>query len=165
MLASTFASQILVRLKNVGLGACVCVCVRACVRVCVCVCAHMGTCMWVCLCLLCYYPRDLAQRIDVLTGIDYWLDNLMCGVPDIIMCYHLNGVVKVSEWLTSEKTSVLVILLTSNCPLQLSWHKQIDVQHHFWSIFMKRTLSRIKEKSEVKNIKPLQSYSCLCSCS
>ena len=41
------------------------------------------------------FCSDMAQRIDVLTGIDYWLDNLMCGVPDLVMCFHLNGVVKV----------------------------------------------------------------------
>ena len=31
--------------------------------------------------------------INVLTGMDYWLNNLMCNVPEIAMCYHLNGIV------------------------------------------------------------------------
>ena len=37
------------------------------------------------------------KPITVLTGLDYWLDNLMCNVPQVAMCYHLNGIVKVSD--------------------------------------------------------------------
>ena len=64
--------------------------------------------------------RDASQPINVLTGIDDWyfqvvpkkkkkkktiywnekkkknrLDNLMCNVPEVAMCYHLNGIVQV----------------------------------------------------------------------
>lgn len=39
--------------------------------------------------------RDAAQPINVVTGLDYWLDNLMCNVPEVAMCYHDNGFVKV----------------------------------------------------------------------
>jgi len=35
------------------------------------------------------------KPINVLTGIDYWLDNLMCNVPELAMCYHDNGIVQV----------------------------------------------------------------------
>lgn len=38
--------------------------------------------------------RDMKEPINVLTGIDYWLDNLMCNVPDVLMCYHLDGMVQ-----------------------------------------------------------------------
>lgn len=38
--------------------------------------------------------RDTQKPINVLTGIDYWLDNLMCNVPELAMCYHMNGVVQ-----------------------------------------------------------------------
>ena len=37
----------------------------------------------------------MRKPISVLTGLDYWLDNLMCNVPELAMCYHLNGIVKV----------------------------------------------------------------------
>jgi len=39
--------------------------------------------------------RDMNTPITVLTGLDYWLDNLMCNVPEIAMCYHLGGFVQV----------------------------------------------------------------------
>ena len=39
--------------------------------------------------------RDMTRPINVLTGLDYWLDNLMCNVPEMAMCYHLNGIVQV----------------------------------------------------------------------
>ena len=26
--------------------------------------------------------------------MDMWLDNLMCNVPEVVMCYHLNGIVE-----------------------------------------------------------------------
>ena len=41
--------------------------------------------------------------INVLTGMDYWLDNLMCNVPEIAMCYHLNGIVQKYELLKTEE--------------------------------------------------------------
>ena len=39
--------------------------------------------------------RDMKKPINVLTGMDYWLDNLMCQVPEVVMCYHLDGLVQV----------------------------------------------------------------------
>ncbi|XP_072028508.1 erythroid differentiation-related factor 1-like [Amphiura filiformis] len=47
--------------------------------------------------------RDMNSPINVLTGMDYWLDNLMCNVPEIAMCYHLNGIVKRYELLKTEE--------------------------------------------------------------
>ncbi|XP_058122575.1 erythroid differentiation-related factor 1 [Anopheles ziemanni] len=38
--------------------------------------------------------RDETKPINVLTGIDYWLDNLMSNVPEVVMCYHLDGIVQ-----------------------------------------------------------------------
>ncbi|XP_057306035.1 erythroid differentiation-related factor 1-like [Hydractinia symbiolongicarpus] len=43
--------------------------------------------------------RDSSKPISILTGIDYWLDNLMCNVPELIMCYHLKGIVQKYEQL------------------------------------------------------------------
>ena len=40
--------------------------------------------------------RECGNPINVLTGLDYWLDNLMCNVPEVAMCYHLDGIVQVS---------------------------------------------------------------------
>lgn len=46
--------------------------------------------------------RDMAKPINVLTGIDYWLDNLMCNVPEVVMCYHLDGIVQKYEIIKTE---------------------------------------------------------------
>lgn len=42
-----------------------------------------------------YIFRDNNKPINVLTGIDYWLDNLICNVPELVMCFHVNGIVQV----------------------------------------------------------------------
>lgn len=46
--------------------------------------------------------RDMTKPINVLTGMDYWLDNLMCNVPEVVMCYHLNGIVQKYELIKTE---------------------------------------------------------------
>lgn len=46
--------------------------------------------------------RDMQKPINILTGLDYWLDNLMCNVPEVVMCYHLNGIVQKYELLKTE---------------------------------------------------------------
>lgn len=46
--------------------------------------------------------RDATKPINVLTGIDYWLDNLMCNVPEVVMCYHLDGIVQKYELIKTE---------------------------------------------------------------
>ncbi|XP_067936832.1 erythroid differentiation-related factor 1-like [Watersipora subatra] len=45
--------------------------------------------------------RDSNSPITVLTGLEYWLDNLMCNVPEIAMCYHQNGFVQKYERLNT----------------------------------------------------------------
>ncbi|XP_059139586.1 erythroid differentiation-related factor 1-like [Physella acuta] len=40
--------------------------------------------------------------INILTGLDYWLDNLMSNVPEVAMCYHVNGFVKKYEVIKTE---------------------------------------------------------------
>lgn len=47
--------------------------------------------------------RESNKPINVLTGLDYWLDNLMCSVPEVVMCYHLDGIVKRYELLKTEE--------------------------------------------------------------
>uniref|UniRef100_A0ABM0H084 Erythroid differentiation-related factor 1-like n=1 Tax=Saccoglossus kowalevskii TaxID=10224 RepID=A0ABM0H084_SACKO len=47
--------------------------------------------------------RDMSKPINVLTGLDYWLDNLICNVPELAMCYHLDGIVKNYELLRTEE--------------------------------------------------------------
>ncbi|XP_041454164.1 erythroid differentiation-related factor 1-like [Lytechinus variegatus] len=46
--------------------------------------------------------RDTQSPINILTGLDYWLDNLMCNVPELVMCYHLDGFVQKYERLKTE---------------------------------------------------------------
>jgi len=46
--------------------------------------------------------RDITKAINVLTGIDYWLDNLMCNVLEVVMCYHLNVIVQKYELIKTE---------------------------------------------------------------
>ncbi|KAI4459895.1 erythroid differentiation-related factor 1 [Holotrichia oblita] len=45
---------------------------------------------------------EMNKPINVLTGIDYWLDNLMSNVPEVVMCYHLNGIVQKYEFVKTE---------------------------------------------------------------
>ena len=35
--------------------------------------------------------RSCSNPINVLTGMDYWLDNLMCNVPEVVMWYGRVG--------------------------------------------------------------------------
>ncbi|UJR27243.1 hypothetical protein I4U23_008538 [Adineta vaga] len=46
--------------------------------------------------------RDMNKPINVLTGIDCWLDNLMCNVPELAMCYHVDGIVQSYEIMKTE---------------------------------------------------------------
>ncbi|XP_074643742.1 erythroid differentiation-related factor 1-like [Tubulanus polymorphus] len=46
--------------------------------------------------------RDARKPINVLTGLDFWLDNLMCNVPELAMCYHVNGIVQRYEIMKTE---------------------------------------------------------------
>ncbi len=46
--------------------------------------------------------RDMDKPINVLTGIDCWLDNLMCNVPELAMCYHVDGIVQSYEIVKTE---------------------------------------------------------------
>ena len=42
------------------------------------------------------------EPINVLTGLDYWLDNLMCNVPEVCMCFHIDGIVQKYELIQTE---------------------------------------------------------------
>jgi len=46
--------------------------------------------------------RDMNKPINVLTGIDCWLDNLMCNVPELAMCYHVDGIIQSYEMIKTE---------------------------------------------------------------
>ncbi|XP_017287717.1 erythroid differentiation-related factor 1 isoform X2 [Kryptolebias marmoratus] len=46
--------------------------------------------------------RDSNKPINILTGIDYWLDNLMCNVPELVMCFHVNGIVQKYEMIKTD---------------------------------------------------------------
>ncbi|XP_066210931.1 erythroid differentiation-related factor 1 isoform X2 [Saccopteryx leptura] len=47
--------------------------------------------------------RDNNKPINVLTGIDCWLDNLICNVPELVMCFHVNGIVQKYEMIKTEE--------------------------------------------------------------
>ena len=47
-------------------------------------------------CFLYLLFRDATKPINILTGLDYWLDNLICNVPELAMCYHTEGIVQVN---------------------------------------------------------------------
>ncbi|CAG2167479.1 unnamed protein product [Oppiella nova] len=47
--------------------------------------------------------HDMKRPINVLTGLDYWLDNLMSSVPEVVMCYHLEGIVQKYELIKTEE--------------------------------------------------------------
>ena len=47
--------------------------------------------------------KDSNKPINVLTGIDYWLDNLICNVPEVVMCFHVNGIVQKYEVIKTEE--------------------------------------------------------------
>lgn len=47
--------------------------------------------------------RDMRTPINVLTGLDYWLDNLMCNVPEVAMCFHVDGIVQKYEIVKTEE--------------------------------------------------------------
>nr|XP_043902206.1 erythroid differentiation-related factor 1-like [Solea senegalensis] len=46
--------------------------------------------------------RDSNKPINILTGIDYWLDNLMCNVPELVMYFHTDGIVQKYETIKTE---------------------------------------------------------------
>eukprot|EP00051_Salpingoeca_urceolata_P013251 m.165807 g.165807 ORF g.165807 m.165807 type:complete len:1289 (+) comp17743_c1_seq4:199-4065(+) len=47
--------------------------------------------------------RDAEKPIHLLTGLDMWLDNLMCEVPEVLMCFHLQGIVQNYELFKTEE--------------------------------------------------------------
>lgn len=58
--------------------------------------------------------RDMRTPINVLTGLDYWLDNLMCNVPEVAMCFHIDGIVQVHIGLCLSDFYITSTVTTSN---------------------------------------------------
>uniref|UniRef100_F1KR35 Erythroid differentiation-related factor 1 n=1 Tax=Ascaris suum TaxID=6253 RepID=F1KR35_ASCSU len=49
------------------------------------------------------YAKDMRQRpISCLTGIDLYLDQCMCNVPEALLCWHMSGYVKEYEVIRTE---------------------------------------------------------------
>ncbi|CAF5074661.1 unnamed protein product, partial [Rotaria sp. Silwood1] len=40
---------------------------------------------------------------NVLTNMDYWLDNLISNVSELAICYHVDGIVKSYEIVKTEQ--------------------------------------------------------------
>ena len=51
--------------------------------------------------------HNAKKPIHILTGLDYWLDNLMCQVPEVLMCFHLDGIVQKYELYKTEDLPAL----------------------------------------------------------
>lgn len=49
----------------------------------------------------------MSKPLSVSAAIDYWLDNLICNVPEVAMCYHSNGNVQKYEFLKTENIPFL----------------------------------------------------------
>jgi len=49
----------------------------------------------------------MTKPLSKLTGIDYWLDNLICDIPQIEFCYHINGIVQKYELVKTEELPYL----------------------------------------------------------
>ncbi|XP_008180391.1 erythroid differentiation-related factor 1-like [Acyrthosiphon pisum] len=46
--------------------------------------------------------RDMSKPLSMLTGMNYWLDNLMCNIPETELCYNINGVLQNYELVKTE---------------------------------------------------------------
>lgn len=44
----------------------------------------------------------MSKPLSMLTGLDYWLDNLICDIPQIEFCHHINGIVQKYELVKTE---------------------------------------------------------------
>ena len=51
--------------------------------------------------------HNAEKPIHILTGLDYWLDNLMCQVPEVLMCFHVDGIVQKYELYKTEDLPAL----------------------------------------------------------
>lgn len=112
--------------------------------------------------------RDTKEPINVLTGIDYWLDNLMCNVPEVAMCYHLNGIVQNYElvktedlpYLEDSKFSPKVVRNVAQNILSFLKQNATKAGHTYWlfkgprddvvKLYDLTTLCSMKEEAEKK---------------
>ncbi|CAF3779258.1 unnamed protein product, partial [Rotaria sp. Silwood1] len=46
---------------------------------------------------------DMNKPINVLTNMDYWLDNLISNISELAICYHVDGIVKSYEIVKTEQ--------------------------------------------------------------
>lgn len=82
----------------------------------------------------------MSKHLNVSTIINYWLDNLMCDVPEVKICYHLNGIVKkfISlktkdlPYLSESKFSPETIRNITHNILELLKQNTPKVGHTYW---------------------------------
>ncbi|KAK4320433.1 hypothetical protein Pmani_008707 [Petrolisthes manimaculis] len=77
--------------------------------------------------------HDMNKPINILTGIDYWLDNLMCYVPEVRM-YHLDGIVQKCQLIKTED-------LPHTAESQFSLHLVRDVAQNILA-FLNRKVTK-----------------------
>ncbi|XP_025208738.1 uncharacterized protein LOC112604083 [Melanaphis sacchari] len=104
--------------------------------------------------------RDMSKPLSMLTGIDYWLENLMNDIPEIEFCYHINGIVQKYEQVKTEDIPYLNGSTFSPNLIHVNMQKIIsflksntcNVGHTYW-------LFKGKDDDEVK----LYDLTTLCS--
>lgn len=47
--------------------------------------------------------RDNSKPIPVLNGIDYWLGNFICNLPEFVLGFHVSGIVQKYEMVKTEE--------------------------------------------------------------
>lgn len=91
---------------------------------------------------------NVDENISRLTAIDYWLDNLMCNVPEVNICHHINGIVQKYELVKTQdlpdlaNNSVFSIDTISNIAqnvVAFLKSNATEVGHTYW-LFKGKTL-------------------------
>ena len=79
-----------------------------------------------------------SQEINVLTGIDHWLENLMFSVPEVVMCFHINGIVEKYENISTDDIPKLagfdpeMVKTTAKSILSFLKSKCTEPGHTYW---------------------------------
>lgn len=111
-----------------------------------------------------------SQEINVLTGIDHWLENLMFSVPEVVMCFHINGIVEKYENISTDDIPKLagfdpeMIKTTAKSILSFLKSKCTEPGHTYWlfkeknddvvKLYDLSSLCDVKKEKAKKNQQP-----------
>ena len=115
-----------------------------------------------------------SQEINVLTGIDYWLENLMFSVPEVVMCFHINGIVEKYENISTDDIPKLagfdpeMVKTTAKSILSFLKSKCTEPGHTYWlfkeknddvvKLYDLSSLCDTKKDEKKKSQKPTNPY-------